>query len=158
MVDKAKGKSKNKYVMRKAGFLVSIFFFFIVPVLSAYAQESINQTQDKLVLQEQTQDTDSPDIRIPEGTKVDKKNFRLGPGMEITTLGEINIVAPRGTKVRKEGSQIIFEDSGEYLGRKFDEMESRFAKIEARQEELKDMLERLDKAVEEISKRSLPSQ
>ena len=47
----------------------------------------------------------------------------LSPGMEVKNVGGINVIVPQGTRVHKEGSQIVYEDLGEYLGRRFHELE-----------------------------------
>lgn len=68
---------------------------------------------------------DTADIRVfraPEGTRV-KERGRLGPGMELVSVDGVKIAVPRGARVYKEGSQVLFEDTGEYMARRFDEIQ-----------------------------------
>lgn len=72
----------------------------------------------------------------PSGAVVQKEEgARTGRGMEVVWVGGLNILVPAGMRVRKEGSQIIFEDIGEYLGRRLQSIEDRIRDLEdARQE------------------------
>lgn len=90
-----------------------------------------------------------------EGKSTKAQKEKIGPGMEVIQIGEVNIIAPKGTRVKKEGSQVVFEDLGEYLGRRFDEVERRFARIEVQQEELKKELEEIKKTLAEMRKQSV---
>jgi len=90
-----------------------------------------------------------------EGNSVSISGDNVGPGMEVIKIDQVNIIAPKGTRVRKEGSQVVFEDLGEYLGRKFDEIEQRFSQIEASQEELKKQMEEIRQGINELRKESI---
>lgn len=92
-------------------------------------------------------DTEVIDAVDYEGKRIRTSKDKIGPGMEIIQLDEVNIVAPKGTRVRKQGSQILFEDSGEYLGRKFDEIDKRFADVESRLQDLGNETRSLRKAL-----------
>jgi len=118
--------------------LFCLVFVLIICLPLCHAQEYRNATGSEKDL----------DILGPDGTKINKAKFELGPGMEIIKVGEINIVAPKGTRVHKVGSHVIFEDIGEYLGRKFDELDKRLEKIELQQGQLKDELGQLKKELE----------
>lgn len=71
-------------------------------------------------------------------------------GMELIQAGTVRILVPKGARVKREGSLIIVEDLGEYVGRKFLEMEERFAKFEEKEEELRKEIEELKKVLDEI--------
>lgn len=71
-------------------------------------------------------------------------------GMELIQAGTVRILVPKGARVKREGSLIIVEDLGEYVGRKFLEMEERFAKFEEKEEERRKEIEELKKALDEI--------
>ena len=75
-------------------------------------------------------------------------NLNIPQGMEaITVGGSGKVVVPKGAKAKKIGAQVIVEGTKEFMARKFDEMEQRFAKIEADQENLKKQLEVLQAKV-----------
>lgn len=88
-----------------------------------------------------------------DGKKIDTKNLRVGPGMEVIEIGETKVVVPKGTKVHKTGSLITFEDTGEYMSRRFEELDTRLKQIEAQQEELRKELQELHKMVDGLLKR-----
>jgi hypothetical protein len=87
-------------------------------------------------------------IVVPPGDKVDPQKFKVGPGMEITKVKGANIIAPKDTRVYKQGSQIIYEDIGEYLGRRFDELEKRIQAIENEQSKMKEELKKIKQELE----------
>ena len=78
-------------------------------------------------------------------------NLNIPQGMEaITVGGSGKVIVPKGAKATKIGAQVIVEGTKEYMARKFDEMEQRFAKIEADQEDLKKQLEALQAKVNSV--------
>ncbi|MBN1912872.1 MAG: hypothetical protein JW788_00575 [Candidatus Omnitrophica bacterium] len=77
-----------------------------------------------------------------------------GPGMEIVDLNGMKIIAPKGAKIRREANRIFFEDTGEYLARRFDEMEKRFALTDEKIEELRKEIIQLRKDIEDSRKGS----
>ena len=93
----------------------------------------------------------------PQGTPVENGKYSVGGGMELIQVGGTNIVAPQGTRVTKEHGMVVYEDMGEFLGRRFSEIEERLAKVEETQKQLKETLQRLEKAIDEMAKRSLVS-
>jgi hypothetical protein len=90
--------------------------------------------------------------------KLDDK-IQTPPGMEIKKVGDLNIVVPRGAEVRRtEKVGLIFvESTDQYVSRQLLEMEDRFAKIEAEQEELKKEIELLKEAIDQLGRRSIIS-
>lgn len=72
-------------------------------------------------------------------------------GMEVIQIGGSGqLIVPKGAKTRKVGAQIIVEGTKEYMSRRFEEMEERFAKIEEAQDELKKQVKAIqDKKIEE---------
>jgi len=83
------------------------------------------------------------------------KNKAIPPWMEdIKVRGRSTYLVPKGAKREIIGSQIIVEPPSEYVARRMYEMElyleERFARIEKNQEELKNDLEDLKKALNEV--------
>ena len=109
-------------------FIYAVFF-----VIELYAQEIENKTEKEA----QNANTTALDVVTYAGNAEKTKKNKIGQGMEIISMEGLNIVVPKGAKVTKEGNKIFFEDTGEYLARRFDEMEKRFAEIETKQEEIK---------------------
>ena len=69
---------------------------------------------------------------------------RIPKGMEAIKLGGSGEwIIPKGAKVRKVGAQLIVEGTKEYVSRRFEEMEERFAAVEKNQEMLQEEVETL---------------
>ncbi len=86
----------------------------------------------------------------PSGVIVPKEQApRTGEGMEVVRLDGLNILVPRGMRVRKEGSQIIFEDIGEYLGRRLQSIENRLLDLEGARADLERAIRAIEKMVTE---------
>ena len=75
------------------------------------------------------------------------------PGMEVKNVGGINVIVPQGTRVHKEGSQIVYEDLGEYLGRRFYELTERLETLRGEQEKQSALLSQLQQEIEKIRER-----
>lgn len=77
---------------------------------------------------------------------------KIPEGMEAVQIGgSAQLIVPKGAKTRKVGAQIIVEGTKEYMSRRFEETEQRFAKIEAFQEELKKEVQTLQEKLKEVS-------
>jgi hypothetical protein len=125
------------------GFSPWSFICTIFTVTEVYAQEIKNKSTD----QTQNADATAIDVLTYAGKSERTKKDKIGKGMEIVSMEGLNIVVPKGAKVTKEGNKIFFEDTGEYLARRFDEMEKRFRDIEAKQEEIKKEIKEMKKSV-----------
>lgn len=124
-----------------------LIFLFLINAVFCFAQVYNNETENQTGIT----------IVAPSGNKVAEGKFKLGPGMEVIKFGEVNIVAPKGTRVQKEGSQIVYEDIGEYIGRRFYEIEKHLEQIEVKQEGLEIEIGQLKETLEDIRKSSLSS-
>ena len=72
-------------------------------------------------------------------------------GMETIREGNVNVVAPKGGQLRKQGSVMLIETADEYASRKFSDAEEHFKRIEKELEtqkkeleDLKDIVKKLD--------------
>ena len=83
-----------------------------------------------------------------------EKDFKLGPGMEVISMKGTNFVVPKGARVFDMGSWLKVEDLGEFLGRKFDEIETRMDELVRQQEQLKQELEEIKESLEEQNKKA----
>jgi len=110
--------------MEKAKFLLAAFILAL-SVISVFAQEET---------QEYTNQT----------------NMDVGPGMEVIKHGNVNVIVPKGAKVREEGGKLTIEDIGDYTGRKFEETDQRLAAIEETQQELREKIEQLTQAIADL--------
>jgi flagellar capping protein FliD len=138
--------------------LAVLILLFLSAAVSLRAQEDSKAVQNKTASTPGSINMTDVTILAPLGKKVEQDKIRVGAGMELTQFGGLNIIAPKGTKIYKEGSQILYEDLGEFLGRKFDEIDNRLGQIEKKQEELKSQLEELKKSLEAKNKRGLIGQ
>jgi hypothetical protein len=101
---------------------ITIFTLIFIFIFSgAYAYDSGNEKQ-------------AGDVTIP-------------PGMELIREGDINIVVPKGGKLRREGGLIFIESSDEYAAREVSTIDKRFNKIESDLAEQKRQIEYLMQAV-----------
>lgn len=83
-----------------------------------------------------TREWQGPTLYAPTAAKVGTDAQRLRPGMEIISVDGLRILAPKGLRVRKEGSHIQYEDTGEYLARRFDEHDQAIAAVQSQVNEL----------------------
>ena len=135
----------------KAGLIFALYIYAIFTSSAASAQE-IENTADR---QRQNVNATEIDVVTFAGKSEKTKMDNIGAGMEVVEMQGLNIVVPKGAKIRREANRIYFEDTGEYLARRFDEMEKRFAQIEARQEELKKEIAQLKQSVQDKDSRLL---
>lgn len=85
---------------------------------------------------------------------------KIPEGMEAVSIGgSAQLIIPKGAKTRKVGAQIIVEGTKEYMSRRFEEMEERFARFEAAQEELKKEVQSLQEQLNgtDIKKEEKPT-
>ncbi len=82
------------------------------------------------------------DINFGQELKDSKKEDVSG-GMELIKIGAARILVPKGTRYRRKGNLIIFEDLAGYTGRRFLEIESRLRKIEEKIEKLQEEIKNL---------------
>jgi hypothetical protein len=134
-------------MMQRLKMLLPVFILMI-SIAFVYAQDPGEETQND-------NGSDMGTMTTQE-TQSGKTNVNIGPGMEAITRGATTILVPKDMIVTKEKGRITKEDIAAYLGRKFDEIESRFNKIELNQEELKQELQQLSQRVEVLEQRSLP--
>jgi len=78
--------------------------------------------------------------------------------MEVISLKGTNIVAPKGTRVFDMGSWIKVEDIGEFLGRKFDEIQTRLSQLAQQQEQLREELLEIKESLRERNAKSPTSE
>ena len=77
----------------------------------------------------------------------------IPPGMELINKGGIRMIVPKGMKITKKGSLMTMEGSDEFSARNFDEMNTRFEKLEAGQKDLSKTVEDLKKEVSDLRKK-----
>ncbi|MEI6631178.1 MAG: hypothetical protein WCL25_01015 [bacterium] len=84
-------------------------------------------------------------LSLPVQAQEDKKEEALPSGMEKMKIGRATeLVVPVGTKTYKKGDLVVLESAGEYVARRFVEMEERLLRIEAQEKELKEKIEKID--------------
>jgi hypothetical protein len=115
--------------------LIVLFSIFCVTVSLAQQEDTLPTEQNVSIV-------------APGGDKVDTQKFKVGPGMEIIKIKGANIIVPKDTRVYRQGSQIIYEDIGEYLGRRFEELEKRIQAIENGQSKIKEELKKIKQELE----------
>ncbi|GEM_PF-2868578 len=75
---------------------------------------------------------------------------KVGPGLEVIKVGNINIVAPKGSRISQKDGQINVEDISAYVSRKLEEVDARFSSIENKQEEMKEDITQLKETVDNL--------
>lgn len=73
----------------------------------------------------------------------------IPPGMEMRKVGNINMIVPEGTQIRKNGSNLIMEGPDEYVARNVREIKGRLTEIETRQLAQEEKLDGLKQAISE---------
>jgi len=68
--------------------------------------------------------------------------IQIPPGMEVVKQGDVNVVVPKGSQLRKINDLFLIESAEEYAARKFEVVERRLAQLEKDQAEMKKELER----------------
>lgn len=84
-------------------------------------------------------DSDSGDVMIP-------------PGMEVIKEGDVNVVVPKGSRLRRQDNVMLIETADEYASRKFEDTDERFKKIEKELEYQKKELENQKREIENQKK------
>jgi hypothetical protein len=130
-------------------FRMKSFFLSIVCVL--YCVSACRAASpDAAANVETTAPPASADLYAPSGSPASKEAGALpGPGMEVVPVGGLNILVPKGMHIRKEGSQIIFEDIGEYLGRRLQALEDRVRGLEETQRDMERKIQGIEKILTE---------
>jgi len=81
----------------------------------------------------------------------DKKNkVEIPPGMERKTIGNLDVVVPKGGKIRESNGVLFIEDASEYSARNFEDMEKRVDKIENDILKLKDEIKGIKETLKRI--------
>jgi hypothetical protein len=80
-----------------------------------------------------------------------RTSMNVGPGMQVVKHGNISVIVPKGASVRQEGGQLMIEDIGDYTGRRFEEMDQRLAVMEETQAELREKIDQLAQAIEDLT-------
>lgn len=106
--------------MRKI--IIILSFICIISVSPAYGEE---------------ESPDSGDVIIP-------------PGMEVIKEGDVNVVVPKGGRLRRQDSVMLIETADEYAARKFEDTDDRFKKIAKELETQKKELETQKMELEDI--------
>ena len=135
--------------------LAGLIALCLTPVLFCYAQEQKQNPLDKSDYN--MQDTGTSDAEYLKGQDYNAgtPGYKLGSGLEVIKVGGLNILAPKGSKIRRRGSLIILEDPAEYLSRKFDDIDKRFSVLENNQHEMTLQLQRIEQILEELPQRSV---
>ena len=81
--------------------------------------------------------SDSGDVIIP-------------PGMETIKEGDVNVLVPKGGRLRKQNSVMLIETADEYAARKFEDTDDRFENIEKELKTQKEELETQKKGLEDL--------
>jgi len=88
-----------------------------------------------------------------EGYSEKRDNVLIPPGMETIKEGDVNVVVPKGGRLRKQGSVMLIETADEYSARKFEDSDNRFKKmeknIEAQKKYLRDLKDEVKKREED---------
>lgn len=85
----------------------------------------------------------------------DKKD--IPAGMEKRQIGGSEFLVPKDTKVSKKGDLVILEPAHEYVARKFEEMEERLIRIEAKEQEFDVEIGQIKETLAELQKHASES-
>lgn len=102
--------------------LVAVFLCIITALSYGYEEES-----DKI-----------GDVNVPDS-------------MDVVKEADVNVMVPKGGKLRKESSFLIKEDADEYASRKFINVEERFSQLEKEVASQKKEIKTLQETVDKIS-------
>lgn len=109
--------------------IIVLFFICVISIGCAYCEEYSKNNDD---------------VVIP-------------PGMETIKEGDVNVVVPKGGRLRKQDSVMLIETADEYAARKFEDADNRFKKIEkdleAQKKELDDLKDGVKKLEEDGRKK-----
>jgi len=112
--------------------LVSGVFLLLFSFVTSVNAENYLSSGSNTVLGAETRKS-NPELKIPSG-------------MENIRIGNVNHIVPIGTKVERKGDIVIFESSGEFMARRFLDIESRLENME---KEVKKMGENINLLKEE---------
>lgn len=70
------------------------------------------------------------------------------PGMEIISIGNVDYVVPKGTKIKKKDGIISLEGRFEYIARRFSEVEEKISLLENENKVLENKFEDLKKLID----------
>ena len=138
--------------------VICITFVLVLAHVSGHAQSLDPENRSIELYQKEDREGKALDYLTITGKKVREKDFKLGPGMEVISLKGTNIVAPKGTRVFDMGSWIKVEDIGEFLGRKFDEIQTRLSQLAQQQEQLREELLEIKESLRERNAKSPTSE
>lgn len=85
-----------------------------------------------------------------EGERSDSGDVVIPPGMEVIKEGDVNVVVPKGGRLRKQDSVMLIETADEYASRKFADTDNKFEKIEKKLGDQEKELEYLKIAVKKL--------
>jgi hypothetical protein len=74
----------------------------------------------------------------------------IPPGMEVIKEGSVNVVVPKGGRLRKQSGVMLIETADEYASRKFEDADGRFKKVEKELDVQKKELEDLKGALKKL--------
>lgn len=115
-------------------------FLSVIPLVIFFAVQATAQDEHETGY-------DKPAEYAPETAAKDTPgNITVPPGMELRKIGGLNLVVPKGARVRKERSQWIMEGPEDFAARNISEIKARLDGIEKEQKELKSSIEELKKS------------
>lgn len=79
------------------------------------------------------------------------RDVNVPDSMDVVKEADVNVMVPKGGRLRKESSFLIKEDADEYASRKFIDLEARFSQIEKEVESQKKDIKSLKETVEKVS-------
>lgn len=126
---------------------VAVWCVFLLP--AGTGAQQFYTTQD--IRSESEQPFEPQRIVTPSGAVLQGNDSVAGPGMEIKDVGGARVIVPKGAKVYKEGSRIIFEDIGEYLARRFETLEAEITLLRARLQQNEQQIEGLMEEVRRLT-------
>lgn len=83
----------------------------------------------------------------------DNGGVGIPPGMEMIKEGDVNVVVPKGGRLRKQDSVMLIETADEYASRKFEDADGRFEKIEKELEACKKEIGDLKSAIKKLRRK-----
>ncbi|MFH1045691.1 MAG: hypothetical protein V1727_01855 [Candidatus Omnitrophota bacterium] len=88
----------------------------------------------------------------------DQTSIKIGPGMELLEVGAVRVLVPKGTHFADKGSKVEVESIGEYVGRRFLDVEARLTTMEEKDQSLKVELDSLKKELEALKQKAAASE
>jgi len=84
------------------------------------------------------------------------EEIEVPPGMEIIKINDTNVIAIKGTKIKKKGDLLIIEGTKEFVARRFLEVDKQFSKIEEKTKYLEREINILKETLNEL-KENIPA-